>query len=253
MEGMEKVVNNIVEFIEEVVHHAKADGVVIGISGGIDSALTGKLCTMALGKENVHGMFLPYEEYASEDAFLVRTYLDIPIACKITIKDLCHEVSKSTGISSDLTYGNVKARMRMICLYAYANDNNVLVVGTSNKSEMMTGYFTKYGDGGVDFEPIGNLYKTEVWEMAKFLGLPQKIIDKTPSAELWDGQTDEGELGVSYKELDQILDWISSGYLNPECIAHKVAISESKVRKVLALYKQTEHKRHMPLTSDRFT
>jgi len=251
-------VERICEFIREQVGNAIADGVVIGISGGIDSALVAKLCVKALAKDKVHGLIMPYQDQSTKDSELVIKSARIPnrYVNMINIEEPVYSVIKLLPFDSDsdvlidinndfVIPGNVRARMRMIMLYAYANKYNLLVAGTGNCSEHMVGYFTKYGDGGTDFEPISHLYKTEVWAMAKYLKLPKKIINKTPSAELWDGQTDEKELGITYKELDRILDYIDEENIY-KSIAGDLKISQSKVSKVLMLISKSAHKREVP-------
>jgi NAD+ synthase len=156
-----------------------------------------------------------------------------------------------TGAFDPVPLGNIKARMRMVVLYAHANKNNMLVAGTSNKSEMLTGYFTKYGDGGCDIEPIGDLYKTDVWTLAKHLALPPSIIEKVPSAELWAGQTDEKELGLSYEKLDRLLQFLELGdpghYLKDlGTLALSTKTTEEEGRNAINLMIKARHKLSMP-------
>ena len=139
------------------------------------------------------------------------------------------------------------ARTRMILLYAHANSRNYLVLGTSNKSEFLTGYFTKWGDGASDYAPLINLYKTEVWEVAKRIGVPEKIISKKPSAGLWEGQSDEDELGISYKLLDEILYRLVDLKMEKSKIAKELSIPVEKVEYVEYLVKKSEHKRRLPM------
>lgn len=246
----EKTVESIVEFIKEEVGKARAKGVVLGISGGIDSALVGKLCVMALGDDNVQGLFLPADKDVNSDSRLVAKYLHI-YANAIPIGDACQKIAMLTGAFDPVPLGNIKARMRMVVLYAHANKNNMLVAGTSNKSEMLTGYFTKYGDGGCDIEPIGDLYKTDVWTLAKHLALPPSIIEKVPSAELWAGQTDEKELGLSYEKLDRLLQFLELGdpghYLKDlGTLALSTKTTEEEGRNAINLMIKARHKLSMP-------
>ena len=246
----EKTVELIVEFIKEEVGKARAKGVVLGISGGIDSALVGKLCVMALGDDNVQGLFLPADKDVNSDSRLVAKYLHI-YANAIPIGDACQKIAMLTGAFDPVPLGNIKARMRMVVLYAHANKNNMLVAGTSNKSEMLTGYFTKYGDGGCDIEPIGDLYKTDVWTLAKHLALPPSIIEKVPSAELWAGQTDEKELGLSYEKLDRLLQFLELGdpghYLKDlGTLALSTKTTEEEGRNAINLMIKARHKLSMP-------
>ncbi|MEW5760546.1 MAG: NAD(+) synthase, partial [Candidatus Thermoplasmatota archaeon] len=142
--------------------------------------------------------------------------------------------------------GNLKARIRMLLLYAYANSKNLIVVGTGNKTELLCGYFTKFGDGGADILPIGDLYKTQVREMARFLEIPEKIINKVPSAGLWKGQTDEDELGIKYEKLDKILYGIELG-LDKNEISNKVELPIKEVERIMNMVELTKHKRKFPL------
>ena len=199
-----EVIEKIVSFIRERVNEAKVEGVVVGVSGGVDSATTVFLAVKALGKDKVLGLIMPYYENQDvEDAKLVCETLGIDYKI-INIKPIVDAFEKSLDFEPDkITKGNIMVRTRMILLYAHANQYNLLVLGTSNKSELLTGYYTKWGDGASDYAPLINLYKTEVWEIAKRLGVPEKIIKKKPTAGLWIGQTDEDELGISYKLLDR--------------------------------------------------
>ena len=245
---MDKKTDRIVNFIKDYVKEANKDGVVLGLSGGLDSAVVAVLAKKALGSKNVHCRYLPYEVNKFDDKHIFKL-------CKRF--DLVFDtmnISKAVdaiylypleGCGDKKVLGNIKARIRMVFLYMEANMYNCLVIGTGNKSEIMTGYFTKYGDGGVDFEPIAHLYKTEVFKMAKFLDIPNEIIDKPPTAGLWEGQTDEGELGLSYETLDKILKYKSSFKThNSEQLAHRVDCEKDDVELVKYLVSQSEHKRN---------
>lgn len=206
-----EIKEKIVAFIRSSIAGSGAKGAVIGLSGGIDSALTAYLAVCALGKENVLGLMLPEKGISS------KTDIDdaIEVASILTIEYRIIEISPVlASFSSVIPFfdnkaktanGNLKARTRMCILYYYANAMDRMVVGTGNKTELLLGYFTKYGDGGVDIEPIGDLYKTQVRGLSRYLGVPPEILEKTPTAGLWPGQTDENELGVSYEMADQIL------------------------------------------------
>ncbi|MBW3014422.1 NAD+ synthase [Candidatus Woesearchaeota archaeon] len=199
----EKIIKKIEDFIREKV--GGMNGVVLGISGGIDSTVVAWLATRALGKDKVFGVLMPYGVQDTRDSMKVVELLGIQHQI-VNIKPFVDAIAKDALFFDDkLALGNLMARIRMSLLYGAANSMKRLVIGTGNKSELEIGYFTKYGDGGVDFEPIGGLYKTEVWQIAEYLGIPTPLIVKEPSAGLYDGQTDEEEIGLSYHEIDKIL------------------------------------------------
>jgi NAD+ synthase len=204
-----KLIADIQKWIESYVKSANAKGVVLGMSGGIDSTLVAALSKNAIGKENVLGLLLPIESIAEdiEDARLVSKFLQIPyreLDLTPVYKKMV-ELFSSDIKSNAMAIANIKPRLRMTTVYTVAQSKNYLVIGTGNRSEIAIGYFTKFGDGGVDFNPIASLYKQEVRELARILKLPKKIISKKPSAGLWPGQTDEGEIGMQYDLLDEIL------------------------------------------------
>jgi NAD+ synthase len=197
-----KVAEDIQDWIKSYMFMAGVYRLVVGISGGIDSAVVAKLCMEATNQVGVYGLILDCETSDEDinDANLLIESLGMShetISLNSEFYGLTCEVEED-----GMPEANLKSRLRMCALYYYANTNNALVVGTTNKSEDYIGYYTKYGDGGVDIEPIINLTKTEVRELAKYLGIPGKIINKAPSAGLWEGQTDEEELGFTYKDLD---------------------------------------------------
>ncbi len=228
----------IINFIKK---HAGDKPVVLGLSGGLDSSIVAFLAVEALGADNVFALILPSStntELNLKLAKLIAKNLNLsPIS--YLLSPILDSYQKIIRLKDQKIIGNLKARVRMSILYAKANELNAIVLGTGNKSEIMTGYFTKYGDGGVDILPIGDLYKTEVRELAKELKIPQEIIDHPPTAGLWDGQTDEGELGITYELLDQIL----------FSIEHKKPLSKfpaNKVKLVKNMIKNSEHKRTSP-------
>ncbi|RLI74661.1 NAD(+) synthetase [Archaeoglobales archaeon] len=236
-----EVEKRIVEFIKQRVNESKANGVVLGLSGGVDSSCVAFLCVKALGKDRVLGLIMPERGVTKEedvnDAMEICKILGIEYRY-IEINDILNTIIKKVGEGCKIAVANLKPRIRMILNYYYANELNRLVAGTGNKTELLIGYFTKYGDGGVDFLPIGDLYKTEVRELAKYLGVPERIINKTPTAGLWVGQTDEGEIGMSYNELDKILIAIEKN--NTE------NIEKAELEKVLKMIEGSKHKREMP-------
>ncbi len=236
-------------FIAHAVGASGRSGVVLGLSGGVDSALVAKLCADALGPERVLALGLP-EGKGGPDLQDARSYAKrLGIAFRVV--DIAPFVAAferdlAPRKADRVARGNLRARARMVVCYYVANTEDRVVMGTGNKSEVLTGYFTRWGDGGVDFLPIGDLYKTQVREMARHLGVPNKIVDKTPTAGLWPGQTDEGELGISYDHLDRILLGIEL-QMEPEAIAEKTGVRLSEVRRIEALVAATAFKRKMPL------
>lgn len=235
----ERITKRIIDFIQDQVRSANADGVVLGLSGGLDSAVVALLCVRALGKEGVLATIMPEEGITAkedvDDAMEFAKMLGIEFKV-IEISSIVKMLKEMLGKGNKSAEINLKPRIRMLINYYYANTLNRLVAGTGNKSEISIGYFTKYGDGGVDFQPIGDLYKTEIFEFARFLGIPEKIIKKKPTAGLFPGQTDEGEFGMSYEELDEILKLIENG----------VSRKDEKFQRVLGLVKRSEHKRRLP-------
>ncbi len=234
---MTEQIDRIVKFIQETVEGARATGVVLGLSGGLDSAVVAYLCVKALGEEKCHFVSMPHakgtDNYVLEITSGLNSRLDFYDISFVV--DLFPESTMFDRIAT----GNIKARIRMVVLYYYANQGNKLVVGTTNKSELEIGYFTKYGDGGVDFEPIAHLYKTDIYKLAKELGVPQEIIDRKPSADLWKGQTDEDEIGMDYETLDDILRMDSQALSIRKYGADKTA-------RVMSLVENSEHKRRLP-------
>ena len=194
-------------FIRDQIEKAGANGAVIGLSGGIDSALSAYLSAAALGAENVLAVRMPYRTSSTaslEHADLVIEALGIP-ALTVPITDMVDPLIGQFPDMSDLRKGNIMARMRMIVLYDQSAARGLLPMGTSNKTEFLLGYSTIYGDSGVALHPIADLYKYQVRQLSRALGVPDVIIDKAPSADLWEGQTDEAELGFTYNDVDLVL------------------------------------------------
>lgn len=234
-------------FIKSYVEE-RAKGVVIGLSGGLDSSVVATLCTRALGKDRVLGLMLPERQSSAEDvrdAALVCEKLGIKYEC-LDISEIVDVLRETLEKKPDIkALANLKARARMIVLYYYANTMNLMVAGTSNKSEIVVGYYTKYGDGGSDFLPIGDLYKTQVRQLASYLGIPRHIIKKVPTAGLWKGQADEKEMGIKYEKLDKVLRGFELE-LPSERIAGLADVSEKEVKRIKKLHENSRHKRQMP-------
>ena len=240
-------IGNIVKFIKEQLQNANMENIVIGLSGGIDSAVVAALCVKAIGAENVYGVMLPYR--SSHDDSLEHAKL---VAEKFNIKYRIVEITKMVDAYFDnfepdanaLRRGNRMARERMCVLYDLSAKYKALVAGTGNLSELMIGYCTQYGDSACAFETIGNLYKTEVFEIARILEVPECIITKNPTADLWEGQTDEDEMGITYKELDEILYLMLEQKMNYEKLVS--TFSTEKIDKVKRMIQLSEFKRNMP-------
>lgn len=232
----------LVEKLKKFFRKSGKQNAVVGISGGVDSALTLWLCVQALGQKSVYAYFLPYVE-KSDDAQQTRLFaqsLGVHFEAA-SIQPAADALMKSTHAVDPVDQGNIMARTRMNFLYSKARQHNALVVGTGNKSELAVGYFTKYGDGGVDVLPIGSLYKTQVWQTANDVGIPKYFIDKPPSAGLWPDQTDEHELEMTYHELDGILQLLDT---KPNEAIQR--FGNKKVGNVLDRMKNNRHKMELP-------
>lgn len=245
---MRKVHSNLVKNLKEFFTKTDLKRAVIGLSGGVDSAVSLKLCIDAIGVANVTAVLMP------ETGLSTQTNLDdARNLCKswgvqydeIDIKPILKVFDKLPWIQNDLAQMNLRSRIRAVILYNYSNSNKTIVVGTSNKSEFLMGYFTKYGDGAVDVEVIGDLYKTEVYELAQYLKLPKHFITKKPSAELVHGQTDEDELGIDYKSLDEILIMIFDKKV-PDDNLIKKGIRPETLRHIKERHRVNMHKTKSP-------
>ena len=236
-------------FIAHQVEASGRKGVVLGLSGGVDSALVARLCADAVGPQRVLALGLP-EGQGGKDMADARGYA-AALGVGFRVVDIAplvapFEAALKPRKSDRVTRGNLRARARMVVLYFVANAEGRLVMGTGNKSELLCGYFTRWGDGGVDFLPIGDLYKTQVQDMARHLGIPESIVDKPPTAGLWPGQTDEGDLGIAYDDLDRILLGIEL-QMDADAIAEKTGVRVREVRRIEALVAATSYKRKLPL------
>lgn len=235
-----KNLEEIKEFLSVSLSGKKA---VIGISGGIDSATVLMLLSRVLDSDSIIAVFMPEDGTPEDDYRDVRELsrasgVDIQT---VSIQPMVEAFTRTLSASDPKAIGNIKSRVRMVTLYYYANLNNAIVVGTTNRSENLIGYFTKYGDGGCDIEPIIDLYKHEVVELSRMLNVPGAIIEKKPSAGLWKGQYDEEEMGMTYEELDSILKDLFDDERG------EVSEIHSRVRQ---MYDDSEHKRRMPLKKE---
>lgn len=242
----------IIGFIGDYVTGAKKENVILGLSGGIDSAVIAALSVAALGKENVYAIILPYrtsnplnvqdaDKLAGQLGIHQRTIDITPYV------DTYYETNAPEA--SILRKGNFMARIRMCILYDLSVEQDALVIGTGNRTELLTGYTTQYGDNACAFEPIGHLYKTEVRKLASLLNIPEDIISKKPSADLWEGQTDEDEIGLSYEKLDEILHLMFDQRKDIEEIISN-GFHKEEVKLVNGLYKGSEFKRRLPQLID---
>lgn len=242
--------DHIVAFIEETVADAGADGAVLGLSGGIDSTTVAHLAVEALGAENLKGLVMPGQvsrEDNMSDAERVAEMLDIEyevIEIRPIIEQFVGAYPDAEG--DDLAVGNARARTRGVLNYLVGNHENRLVLGTGNRSEAQVGYYTKYGDGAVDCHPIGNLYKVQVRQLARDLDVPEELVEKTPTAGLWSGQTDEEEMGLAYDTLDPILALHVDGPLSASATAATLDVDLDTIERVQEMYERSAHKRSMP-------
>lgn len=249
----QETTQELVRFIKRSFDQARFVKAVIAVSGGIDSATSCALTVQALGKENVFSVLLPYKKLNERgviDATQVVQFLQIPKQ-NISQIDIGPLVDPAIALDPGMEMvrqGNIMARVRMIVVYDLAKKQKALVVGTENKSEHLLGYFTRFGDEASDVEPLRNLYKTQVYELARYLGLPEVILTKKPTAGLWEGQTDEGDFGFSYKDADEIL---SLFYDEKKSVDEIVAMGWQRdlVDKVRYRVQANGFKHHLPIIS----
>ena len=242
----------ICRFIKEYVENTGAKRIVLGLSGGIDSATIAALSSLAIGGENVLGLILPENENFNQkdvdDAKVVAEQFNLETqVCDIS--DALNGIYVAIPVfdqSDKLCKGNVKARTRMIYLYYYANKQSRIVCGSSDKSETMMGYFTKWGDGAADIAPIMDLYKTQVRKLAIYLGIQKELAEKPSTPSLWPNQLAESELGIKYENLDLILFGLER-FMATEEVAEQLGIEKVLVNKVKSRWLANEHKRRMPL------
>jgi NAD+ synthase len=235
-------------FIRDAVETSGTQGVVVGLSGGVDSSLSAALAAKALGPERVHGFLLPYRTSSPEserDARAVAGHLGVPHGV-IDISPMVDAYFEMEPDGPADRRGNKMARERMTILFDQAKKLDALVLGTSNKTEILLGYSTVFGDNASSLNPLGDLYKCQVWQLARHLDLPSEVIDKAPSADLWPGQTDEGELGFSYETADEVLYLLFDLGLRPEEIAAR-GYEERVVKRIVSLEQRFRFKRRLML------
>ena len=246
--NLKEVHNELVEFLRENFKKAGFSKAVLGLSGGIDSALVAYLLRDALGKENVLAIMMPYKSSNPDSLNHAKLVIeDLKINSKtIEITDMIDAYFKNEKEATSLRMGNKMARERMSILFDYSSKENALVVGTSNKTEIYLGYSTQFGDSACALNPIGDLYKTNIWDLSRYLKIPNELIEKKPSADLWEGQTDEQEMGLTYKEADQVLyRMLEENKKVEEVLAE--GFNKDLVDNIVRRMNRSEYKRRMPL------
>jgi NAD+ synthase len=243
----ETVENLLVYFIKDTIYKNHFKNGIVGVSGGIDSAVALALTQRALGSQHTFALLMPYKlssKDSLEDGKKICEQLEIAYEI-IDISPSVDAYFDCFPTDNKVLLGNKCARERMSVLYDFSARKKALVVGTSNKSEMLIGYSTLYGDSAAAFLPLGDLYKTQVFQLARHLNIPESIIKKKPSADLWKNQTDEGEIGVTYKELDEILYFLIDCRLREEEI-EKSGYSRETIQKIKRMVVNSQYKRTMP-------
>jgi NAD+ synthase len=238
----------LVDFLRDEIHNAGFRKGVIGLSGGVDSAVAAYLAVKALGVENVVGVLLPYRTSnpaSVSDAELVARELGIRSELVDISPMVDAYLQRADGIDR-LRAGNIMARQRMIVLYDIASREQALVIGTSNKTEIFLGYGTLFGDLACAVNPLGDLYKTQVWQLARALGVPERLIEKKPSADLWEGQTDEDELGFTYAEADRLLFFMIDERRSVTAL-QDMGFEPKLIERVRTMVIKNQFKRRLPL------
>ena len=246
--NLKEVHSELVKFLRESFKKAGFSKAVLGLSGGIDSALVAYLLRDALGKENVLAIMMPYKSSNPDSLNHAKLVVeDLGINSKtIEITDMIDAYFKNEKEATSLRMGNKMARERMSILFDYSSKENALVVGTSNKTEIYLGYSTQFGDSACALNPIGDLYKTNIWDLSRYLKIPNELIEKKPSADLWEGQTDEQEMGLTYKEADQVMySLLEENKTVEEVLAE--GFNKDLVDNIVRRMNRSEYKRRMPL------
>jgi NAD+ synthase len=245
----ERVRDFLIEFLRDEFKRANFQNAIFGMSGGVDSTVVGYLCKLAFGRTNTYGIILPYKntpKISVDHAYLVGRALGIRYL-RFNVTPQIDYYFKNFPQADKIRIGNKIARERMSILYDLSSHFNGLVVGSSNKSEIYLGYGTIFGDLAWLINPLGDLFKTEVYQLAEYLGVPKEIIEKKPSAELWEGQTDEGELGFTYKQADIVLYYYIEKNMSPDEIANQVKeVNKEIIYRIVEKVKKTEFKRKPP-------
>ncbi len=252
---LEATRERIVSFISDLVDDAGAEGAVLGLSGGIDSTLTAYLAVEALGQDGLHGITMPSavnDPDVMSDAERVAEDLGIEYDV-VEIQPIAEAFFEALPEAAEdrMATGNVYVRTRAVCNYFVANAENRIVLGTGNRAEAMTGYYTKYGDQAVDCNPIGNLYKQQVRQLAAHVGVPRELVMQEPTAGMWEGQTDAEEMGLDYDTVDAVLAVHVDGGLSRAATVRELGVTEAAVDRVVDLYERSAHKRSMPPAPER--
>ena len=242
-----KIQQDIISFLKNQISQKKADGVIFGLSGGIDSVTVGYLCAKIFGKKTL-ALVMPDSTVSpsSETGDALKVIGELGLDYKLIDIDIIHKRYSNYLEPDERALGNLRARIRANILYYYANLKNFLVLGTSDKSEYLIGYFTKFGDGSADILPIVSLYKTQMRELAKTIGVPNNIITKKSSPNLWKGHDAEEEIGNSYEEIDSALYCLIDKKLSVDETIQNTEISRKSVEKIYQMYQNTQHKRILP-------
>ncbi|OGG34873.1 NAD(+) synthase [Candidatus Gottesmanbacteria bacterium RIFOXYB1_FULL_47_11] len=244
----EQLTNDLVAFLKTAFAKAGFTNAVIGLSGGVDSAASAALAVRALGTDHVYPVLMPYgplSAYATINATEVVGALGVNSfhVTRIDIKPILESLMAKDPGMDNIRRGNLMARARMMILYDQAKKRQALVVGTENKTEYLLGYFTRFGDEASDIEPLRSLYKTQVYELAQYLKLPDVVLSGAPTAGLWEGQTDEGEFGFTYRDADHIL----YQYADEKKTEEKIVGDKTVIQKVLARAKANDFKHRLPI------